>query len=78
MSADDQHRLCRSHAATPRKQFSGQHPGDSLQWHDPYGEAGSLLAVVDSIGERSTVDCTEGATGPSSTGRMEKPISAKG
>lgn len=69
--ADDEHRLCTGHAATPREQFAVQHPGDGLQGHHRHGEAGSLFAVAFSIGERSRMDCTEGAIGISSTGRMK-------
>ena len=35
-----------------------------------HGEAGFLLEVAEGIGERSMVNCTEGATSPVTTGRI--------
>jgi len=70
ISADDQYRICLSHAATPRKQFTAQHSGDGHQRQYPHGEAGSLLAVVDCIGECSIMGMHRGATSPARTGRM--------
>lgn len=75
-AADDRYRLCLGHAAPPRKQFTAQHSGDGLQWQYSHAEAGSLLAVVDSIGECSTADCTEALQAP--RGLAEWKLSAKG
>jgi len=52
-------------------QYLCKHSGDGHQKQYLHGKAGFLLVVADGIGERSMVNCTQGATSPATTGRME-------